>query len=830
MYKSPFFVNNAIQETLVFAKLFTARRGGVQRKDWIFCMKAIIMAGGVGSRLRPLTCTLPKPMARLCSRPVLEYILDILCEHSFDEAVLTLKYLPDCIMDYFPDNKYKGMKLSFSIEENALGTAGSVKLAAKKIDKPFLVISGDALCNYDLGAIMKYHRNINADATIVCKRVDDPREYGLVNCDPKGRIQGFTEKPGWEQVSTNLANTGIYVLNPSVLNLIEDNKSVDFACDVFPEMLKSGRELYAYDAQGYWCDIGDFEAYKSCQFDLIRGIDGLNTVNHADNVVHQAKTGKGIYSIIQPVFLGENVTIGKNSSIGPNVVVDNDVTIGENSRINNSVILQGAYIAGEARINSSIICEDAIIKKNADIFEGTVIGSSSVIGENATIGNNVYIWPEKTIEKNSRINDNIREGSLNSDMLDNDALSGECFSELSCERGARIGAAVGSVKDGKRVGVGCDDSAVSKTMNMAVVAGLLSSGSAVWDFGRCFHSQLNYFLTYCGLKLGMFVSTEENITSIRVIGENALTLERKTERDISSRYKRRDFIKCPAFSCSEMTDMSSLYLMYRRELLSIAQNSFTELNVSVRCENSRIQKYISEILSNLGCGGGNALSDEDGNAKESAVAAVFMINETGELLQAFDENGSYISPETLLSVCCLEEFLDGRDVCVAYDAPKIINELAEKSGKKVYRYTDSASNNESEELRQKIQSSTWVRDALFMLVKLLNNMSKTEKSLYELISELPTFAVTKKVLEIDIAPSNLLDIFSSLRESGNDSLTQGITISSKNGEVRLTTSKNGKNLRIISESFSEEYSNELCLEIEEKIKAECKKLGNQTLI
>lgn len=773
-------------------------------------MKAVIMAGGIGNRLRPLTCTLPKPMAHLCGTPVLEYILDLLSAHNCDEAVITLKYLPDCVMDNFPENDYNGIKLTFSIEEKALGTAGSVNLAAKKFDEPFLVISGDALCNYNLTEIMRYHSQKGADATIVCTQVDDPREYGLVNADAEGKIQGFTEKPGWEQVSTNLANTGIYVLNPSVLRHIEDNKECDFANDVFPAMLTDHEKLYSYNANGYWCDIGDFEAYKTCQFDLLRGIDGIPLPNHQDAISFRGKAPSGHYTLVPPVYIGENVNIGKGCVVGPNAVLDDSVILGENTRVNNSVLLQGAYIGADVRINSAIICEDAVIKRNADVFEGAVIGSQSILGENASVGNNVYIWPEKNIPQNARVNDNIREGSLSSDSLDNDAVRGESFAELSSERAARLGAAVGSTKDGRRVGIGSDGSPASKTIAMAVTSGLLSTGSSVWDFGECFQSQLNFFTSYCELKLGIYVSTIDNFTSIQIIGENALVLGRKTERDISSRYKRRDFIKCPSTSCHDITDMSSLFLMYKRELLSLAKESLASVSASVRCENKRIYRYMTELLATLGC--------------KSEGELTFIFDEQGQTLQAFDENGDYVSGETLLSICCNEEFQQGRDVFIPYDAPSVIDSIAQTHGRKVLRHMDSSANEISEDAKRLIFANIWARDALFMTVKLLGNMARSKKTLAELVAELPKFHVQKKVLEIDISPSHLLAVFQTLTDQSPDR-RQGIVITSDAGEIRLTPAKNGKELRIISEAYSEETALELCGDIEEKIKSECDKLS-----
>ena len=200
-------------------------------------MKAVIMAGGRGTRLRPLTERCPKPMARLCGRPVVEYILELLAKNGVTESVLTLQYLPDQIVSHFPDNSFAGIALSFCEEAQPLGTAGSVKNAAGQIGEDLLVISGDALCDFSLREAMDQHAARCADVTIVTARVGDPREYGLVIADSDGHVTGFIEKPSFAQATSELANTGIYILSPHAVEMIPDGQIFDFAADLFPRML-----------------------------------------------------------------------------------------------------------------------------------------------------------------------------------------------------------------------------------------------------------------------------------------------------------------------------------------------------------------------------------------------------------------------------------------------------------------------------------------------------------------------------------------------------------------------------------------------------------------
>lgn len=204
-------------------------------------MKAVIMAGGEGTRLRPLTCNMPKPLAPLCGKPVAFYILELLKKHGFTEAVFTLRYLGEKLEESFGDNSYKGMELSFRYEKTPLGTAGSVKNAAGS--EEVLVISGDAMCDFDLTAAMEFHKRRNSWATVIVKKVPDPREYGLVQTDNDGRILGFLEKPSYEGCVTDLANTGVYILSKEVMEKLSRDRPLDFAKDVFPVFLRENITL-----------------------------------------------------------------------------------------------------------------------------------------------------------------------------------------------------------------------------------------------------------------------------------------------------------------------------------------------------------------------------------------------------------------------------------------------------------------------------------------------------------------------------------------------------------------------------------------------------------
>ncbi|HEX2235921.1 MAG TPA: NDP-sugar synthase, partial [Actinomycetota bacterium] len=234
-------------------------------------MQAVVMAGGEGSRLRPLTSNMPKPMLPVANRPLIEHILELLRAHGTTDVVVTVQFLASVIRNYLGDGSDLGLTVSYSTEEVPLGTAGSVLNARDLLAGPFVVVSGDALTDLDLGAVVDFHKERGAAATLVLKRMEDPLEFGIVMTGEGSRIERFLEKPTWGQVFSDTVNTGIYVLEPDVLDLIPADQPYDFSSELFPLMLDKGLPLFGYVADAYWTDVGNTDAYLHAHYDVLAG-------------------------------------------------------------------------------------------------------------------------------------------------------------------------------------------------------------------------------------------------------------------------------------------------------------------------------------------------------------------------------------------------------------------------------------------------------------------------------------------------------------------------------------------------------------------------------
>lgn len=763
-------------------------------------MKAVIMAGGKGSRLRPLTCDMPKPMARLCGKPIIEYIFDLLLRNGIQEAAVTLGYLSERIAEQYP-NGYKQLKLDFVREDSPLGTAGSVKNAAKGETQPLLIISGDAMCDYALEGIMDYHRAIGASATIVAAQVEDPREYGLLQVDHENAVTGFIEKPAWSQAVSNLANTGIYVLNAECLDMIPDNEPFDFAKDLFPQMLAADMPVYCYKATGYWCDVGDIDAFSRCNRDLLEGKIQCNMRALAGGIFAKSDLPKGSYSLIPPVYVGDQVEIADGAVIGPFTSVDDGCLVGQDAKLRASMLMENAYVARNAAMTGAILCAGASLKTGAAMFEGAVAGVNAVVGAQSTIKPNVLIWPEKIIEPGTIVNANVKYGSMERRVFDDSGIQGDAGMELTTELCARLGSAIGSAKNGKRVGIASDGTNNAKALQFALIAGLMQAGSHVWNFGECFEAQLSFFTSFCSQGIGIFVHGGEN-TAIKVCGEGGLSIPRFLERDIEARMAKGEFNRCAPEHVRDLADMRSIQMIYRQEVSKMAPYGLSGCRAVVKSTNERIRVLLQECLSKLDC------------AENEQV--VLRINRFGTRVSAYTPELGTIPFEKLLAICCQHTMRSGHDVALPYDAPQMLESLAAEYGRKIYRYLNSPADESDSEARRLSAKQQWVRDGLFLSVRLLSIMKEEEKSLGMLLDALPDFYLAKKTFAISVPPSVLAE-FLGEENITYDNTREGITMQKEKGRLLIVPSKTGKVLSVLAEANNMEVANELCLSVAEDL-------------
>lgn len=339
-------------------------------------MKAMVMAAGVGTRLRPLTHFIPKPMIPIVNKPVLEHTLELLRKHGFDEVVINLHSYPEMIRKYFGEGQNCGIKIHYSQEKTLLGTAGGVKRAEKYFNNTFVVMSGDGLTDVDLTRVLEFHRKKKSLASMVLKKVDARFDYGVTLIDQYSRIEKFIEKPAWSDVFANTVNTGIYVFEPEIFKYIPKNKIFDFGHDVWPLLLFRKQPIFGFEMNSYWCDIGNLQEYKRAEKNALEGAVKVKIPGKVKNKNIWVGENTFIHPQVRitgPVVIGSNCQIEKGVTINSFTTIGNNNIIEEGAVLSDCILWAGVQVAKGVQLRNCVIGNQARISENISVFEGSVI-------------------------------------------------------------------------------------------------------------------------------------------------------------------------------------------------------------------------------------------------------------------------------------------------------------------------------------------------------------------------------------------------------------------------------------------------------------------------
>jgi mannose-1-phosphate guanylyltransferase / phosphomannomutase len=510
-------------------------------------MRAVVMAGGEGSRLRPLTSRQPKPLVPVAGRPIMEHILLHLKRHQMRDVVATVQYLGSSIRNYFGDGSEQGVALTYSVEDSPLGTAGSVMLARQQLTEPFVVISGDSLTDIDLSAAVRFHRERRAIATIVLKPVPNPLEYGVVVVDEGGAVQRFIEKPSWGEVISDLANTGIYILDPAVFDFFRPGEVTDWSGDVFPKLLKQGEKVFGWVGSGYWEDVGSHAAYVKANFDCLEGKVKVQMPGDraGDSVwIHPEAEVSGGSRIDGPALICAGAKVRAGAWVNGPCVVGPYTTVDSGAKISNSITWDHTYIGLNSRLRGSVVCRSVTIKNGCLLEEGSVIGSDVVIGAGSTVNANVRIWPNKEVEPGAVVHESIIwAGSWKRGLFSSYGLSGLINVEFTPEFASRLGAAVGALAPkGTEIGISRDYTRASRMIGRALMSGMISSGTNATDLSVLPAPVARYWARHNHVA-AVHVQTspvDPRSADIRIFDDHGLELDKRSERRLEGLFFRED--------------------------------------------------------------------------------------------------------------------------------------------------------------------------------------------------------------------------------------------------------------------------------------------------
>lgn len=818
-------------------------------------MKAVVMAGGSGSRLRPLTIERPKPMVPVANKPILGHILDLLKRNGIDEVIITVQFLANMIQDYFGDGRSLDMHLVYSVEEEPLKTAGSVKNAQHLLDDTFVVISGDALADFNLGDIIKYHVEKKAKATLTLCRVPDPLEYGVIVTDASGRIVQFLEKPGWGEVISDTVNTGIYVLEPEVLDLFEPNLPFDFSADLFPLLLERHEPIYGYISDGYWCDIGNLSEYRRATSDFLEGkVRGAQLGRHIGGGIW---TGDDVEiapdaRLFGPIYLGNSVKIKEGVVIhGPTVIRDHTV-VDNRAQVDRSIIWRNCYIGENVELRGAVVLRQCALKSKAVVFEGSVIADGTIVGEGAVIHPNVKIWPGKEVESGAIIKTSIIWGSQGRRVLfGRYGVTGVVNVDLTPEFAAKLGAAFGAtLPKGAIVTINRDPHRSPRMLKRAAIAGLPSAGLHIWDIGSQpvpvahYYTRVSEAVGGLNVRLSPF---DQRVVDMRFIDANGMNISKEAERQIERVFFREDFRRVYLDEIGTIAYAPRVIERYTEDFLkSIDVDAIraAQFKLVVDYASSPVATVLPGILSELHCEvvALNANVDESKMSIqhrqfESSLNQLKLITKTlnmdlgvrldvgGEQIFLVDGRGELLSGTTAcaaLATLALRQS-PGGTIAVPVNQPYIFEHTAARHGGCVVRTkVDTNALMQAAEENNVILAGNGAGnfifpafhptiDGLMTLAKLLEFVATQHTTLQEVVTELPPFYVAQqRVLCPWDTKGKVMRLLNQQYEDRQTDTIDGIKINLNNGEwVLILPDPDRPYFQIVAEGQSVDEATDL---------------------
>jgi mannose-1-phosphate guanylyltransferase/phosphomannomutase len=682
-------------------------------------MKAVIMAGGFGTRIQPLTSSMPKPMIPLMNRPIMLHIVELLKKHHITDLVMLLYHQPSVIRNFFRDGSDFGVKITYVTPIEDLGTAGAVKHAEKFLDERFLIISGDLLTDFNLKKVIDFHEESKAMATITLTSVKDPLQFGVVITDKEKRITQFLEKPGWGEVISDTINTGIYVLEPEIFKFIPAGENFDFSQDLFPLLLKNQAPLFGYPAKGYWRDIGNTDSYREAHHDIFRG-----RVNIRIDETKQDLVGKDLrigadVRLDDSAMVEGTVVIGDNSQIiaGAHLkdsVIGRNCTIEAGVKLSRCVIWDNVYVKRGAKITDSVLCNNVRVGQGVVIEEGGIVADDTSIGEESYIKRDVKIWPRKVIEGGATVTDNLIWGEKwKKSLFEGALIRGLTNVELTPEFVAKLGCAYGTSLPKKSFVLGGRDASLSSRMlKRSFLGGILSAGVNVRDLKMIPLPVLRYKLKTFGEVGGVHfrqAMDDPASTEIVFLDSDGLDFSSSMGKNVERIFYKENFRRAHHMEPGGITELPQVVEFYREGFARAIDQAVVKkgnFKVVVDFNHSPAGQILPAILNEMGCEviSLNAYIDEERGAKKAEekprsltqlativasleAQAGFWLDPTTEVVILVDGTGKiYGEAEALpLMVALMLKAGNSGAFAVPVSAPSVIELMAHQKGCTVRR-------------------------------------------------------------------------------------------------------------------------------------------------
>ena len=814
------------------------------------------MAGGEGTRLRPLTSNQPKPMVSIVGKPCMEHILELLKQHGMEDVIVTVAFLPQAIRSYFGDGSSLDMNIGYSVEESPLGTAGSVRLAADRLDDTFLVISGDALCDVDLTRLVEFHREKGASVTIGLKSVDNPLEFGIVVTDEEGRIERFLEKPSWGQVFSDTINTGIYVLEPEVLRHIPTDRPYDFSKELFPLLLEMGRPMYGFVLDGYWQDIGNLDQYRQANFDALD--ERVRLEIGGIRIKGNIWLGEGVDltdldQIEGPAYLGNYCRVAPDAAVGPYTVLSTSVTLRERARVERTIVDASTYFGRSTVVEGAIIGRACDLRSHVRVHEGVAIGNEVSIGSESVIMPGVRIYPYKEVETGSQLFESlIWESRGTSRIFRQQGVSGLVNVDLTPDVAVRLAAALGTaLKRGARVVASREGTPAARMIKRAMLSGIASTGVDVSDLRVIPAGVARHLMKAEGHEAGFHVGaspSDPEAVRIQFFEAPGIEMSQKMQQEVEKHFARGELRRVSAAEVGAMSYPARVHESYASDLLrsvDVERVRARGFRLVVDYGFSAASYVLPLVLGPLdvevvaahafpseGETGPTGLAAAIGQTKRLVGAvggdlgAVF--DRAAERLYLIDEQAHEIPVEQalLLFVRLLESNGVHGKIAFPVTVTSQVDRLAEGSGLEVIRTAHSlpaltqAAANDGVVFAGALGGGYVFPeflpgyDAVASLVKLLELLAPVRRPLSELIAELPRPTLVHRQLACPWGLKGLVMRLLNERMAGRDlDLTDGIKVFDDRGWGQVLPDPDEPLIHLYAEGASQEESEALVAEL-----------------
>ncbi|NLB17900.1 MAG: nucleotidyltransferase [Syntrophomonadaceae bacterium] len=815
------------------------KRSDKQSQDADLIFKAVVMAGGEGTRLRPLTCNVPKPMMSIFDKPVMAHGLELLKKYGIKDVAVTLQYLPGAVKGFFGDGRDYDLNIRYFVEDSPLGTAGSVKNAHKFLDKTFIVISGDALTDFPLDQAMEFHRSRGALATLILARVELPLEYGLVLTDGEGRITRFLEKPSWGEVFSDTVNTGIYILEPEALDWVKSGTRFDFSRDLFPQFLAQKKALYGCVLPGYWCDIGNHQQYRQVHNDILNGLVNVEVEGERRGsmiISPKAHVASGV-RLEGPIYIGADCDVASGARLLPYSVLGQGSLVEAGASLKRTITGQGCVIGSGSEIRGAILGRGVRTKNRVQIFEG-VIGDDSVLEEEVVIKPEVKVWPQKVVEAGRILAQSlVWSEKVPRSIFSRRGVVGSINGDLTPEKMVRLGRALGTILPvNTKVVVGCDWSQGAWVAKQALESGLMASGLTILDAGRTLTSALRFSTRELEASRGFYLAMDRDNSSLAllIVDQDGINLIKSEERKIENIWSRQEYrpIKADRIGTSAfIPDISSAYMANILQDIDIDAMARKRFRVVVASNEPRVGEWVADLLDRIQCDVIRMDCGENNKRSCSKEDLEFLVHETadwdgdlgiyleefGEAIALVSPSGQVVQDETLLALIS-SFFAEGfGDVYLPADVPLTIERFVQQMGKKVVR-TRVALGDFMQEL---VNGKEWNQlrlytEGMYFVVRLLELMAHLDRDLDDLLDSLPPFFYDKSELAISWEQKGrIIRRLAEDAEGGSDQELEGIRLWGDSGSSLILPDEDRPVCLIYSESFSQETAEsltEFCME------------------